>query len=152
MDDLEKRKIYNLIQLALQAFQSNKYQINSYTPYYGENGTSGIKFSVKVNETELAFFAGFSTDKKYENQLLFGVLKSDCNEKVSKLKHLDDDENGNKIQEKIKIDTRFTSLEENSQKEKISKWLNEQIRTFLSMYSLFNGSLKKSELMSNVVD
>ena len=75
MDDLEKRKIYNLIQLALQAFQSNKYQINSYTPYYGENGTSGIKFSVKVNETELAFFAGFSTDKKYENQLLFGVLK-----------------------------------------------------------------------------
>ena len=83
-------------------------------------------------------------DKKYENQLLFGVLKSDCNEKVSKLKHLDDDENGNKIQEKIKIDTRFTSLEENSQKEKISKWLNEQIRTFLSMYSLFNGSLKKS--------
>ncbi|WP_169309739.1 TM2 domain-containing protein [Treponema succinifaciens] len=144
MDDLEKRKIYNLIQLALQAFQSNKYQINSYTPYYGENGTSGIKFSVKVNETELAFFAGFSTDKKYENQLLFGVLKSDCNEKVSKLKHLDDDENGNKIQEKIKIDTRFTSLEENSQKEKISKWLNEQIRTFLSMYSLFNGSLKKS--------
>ena len=27
MDDLEKRKIYNLIQLALQAFQSNKYQI-----------------------------------------------------------------------------------------------------------------------------
>ena len=144
MDDLEKRKIYNLIQLALQAFQSNKYQINSYTPYYAENGTSGIKFSVKVNETELAFFAGFSTDKKYENQLLFGVLKSDCNEKVSKLKHLDDDENGNKIQEKIKIDTRFTSLEENSQKEKISKWLNEQIRTFLSMYSLFNGSLKKS--------
>ena len=120
------------------------YQINSYTPYYAVNRTSGIKFSVKVNETELAFFAGFSTDKKYENQLLFGVLKSDCNEKVSKLKHLDDDENGNKIQEKIKIDTRFTSLEENSQKEKISKWLNEQIRTFLSMYSLFNGSLKKS--------
>ena len=144
MDDLEKRKIYNLIQLALQAFQSNKYQINSYTPYYAVNGTSGIKFSVKVNETELAFFAGFSTDKKYENQLLFGVLKSDCNEKVSKLNHLDDDENGNKIQEKIKIDTKFTSLEENSQKEKISKWLNEQIRTFLSMYSLFNGSLKKS--------
>lgn len=144
MDDLEKRKIYNFIQLTLQAFQSNKYQINSYTPYYAVNGTSGIKFSVKVNETELAFFAGFSTDKKYENQLLFGVLKSDCNEKVSKLNHLDDDENGNKIQEKIKIDTKFTSLEENSQKEKISKWLNEQIRTFLSMYSLFNGSLKKS--------
>lgn len=144
MDDLEKRKIYNLIQLALQAFQSNKYQINSYTLYYAVNGTSGIKFSVKVNETELAFFAGFSADKKYENQLLFGVLKSDCNEKVSKLNHLDEDENGNKIQEKIKIDTKFTSLEENSQKEKISKWLNEQIRTFLSMYSLFNGSLKKS--------
>ena len=144
MDDLEKRRIYNLIQLALQSLQNDKFQINCYAPYYAVNGTSGIKFSVKVNETELAFFAGFSTDKKYENQLLFGVLKSDCNEKVSKLKHLDDDENGNKIQEKIKIDTRFTSLEENSQKEKISKWLNEQIRTFLSMYSLFNGSLKKS--------
>lgn len=144
MDDLEKRRIYNLIQLALKSLQNDKFQINSYSPYYAVNGTSGIKFSVKINETELAFFAGFSTDKKYENQLLFGVLKSDCNEKVSKLNHLDDDENENKIQEKIKIDTKFTSLEENSKKEKISKWLNEQIRTFLSMYSLFNGSLKKS--------
>jgi len=40
MDDLEKRKIYNLIQLALQAFQSNEYQINSYTPYYAVNGNT----------------------------------------------------------------------------------------------------------------
>ncbi len=144
MDDLEKRKIYNLIQLALHSFQSDKFQITSYSPYYAVDGTSGIKLSIKVNETGFAFFSGFSTDKKYENQLLFGVLKSECNEKVAKLNHLDDDENGNKIQEKIKIDTKFTSLEENSQKEKISKWLNEQIRTFLSMYSLFNGSLKKS--------
>ena len=144
MDDLEKRKIYNLIQLSLRPFQSDKFQINSYSPYYAVDGTSGIKFSVKINETELAFFAGFSTDKKYEEQLLFGVLKSECNEKIVKLNHLDDDENGNKIQEKIKINEKFTFIDENSQKEKISKWLNEQIRTFLSMYSLFNGSLKKS--------
>ena len=144
MDDLEKRKIYNLIQLSLRSFQSDKFQINSYSPYYAVDGTSGIKFSVKINETELAFFAGFSTDKKYEEQLLFGVLKSECNEKIVKLNHLDDDENGNKIQEKIKINEKFTFIDENSQKEKISKWLNEQIRTFLSMYSLFNGSLKKS--------
>ena len=74
MDDLEKRKIYNFIQLALQSFQSNKFQINTYSPYYAVNGTSGIKFSVKVNETDLAFFAGFSTDKKYEGKLLFGIL------------------------------------------------------------------------------
>lgn len=144
MDDLEKRRIYNLIQLALQSLQNDKFQINCYAPYYAVNGTSGIKFSVKVNETELAFFAGFSTDKKYENQLLFGVLKSECDEKIEKLNHLDDDGNGNKIQEKFKIDEKFLATDEEVQKAKISKWLNEQIRTFLSMYSLFNGSLKKS--------
>ncbi|MDD7126063.1 hypothetical protein [Treponema porcinum] len=37
MDDLEKRKIYNLIQLALQAFQSNKYQIME------RSGVGGVK-------------------------------------------------------------------------------------------------------------
>ena len=142
MDDLEKRKIYNFIQLALQSFQSNKFQINTYSPYYAVNGTSGIKFSVKLNETDLAFFAGFSTDKKYEGKLLFGILKSESNEKIKKL-NLDEDENGNKIQEKFKIDEKFLTANEETQKEKISKWLNEQIKVILFLNKIVNVSYEK---------
>lgn len=110
MDDLEKRKIYNLIQLALQSIKNNKFQIVSYSPYYVVDGTSGVKFTVQKGDFELTFFAGFSTDKKYSEKLLFGILKSESNDKIEKL-NLDKDGNGNNIQEKFSLDEKFLAFD-----------------------------------------
>ena len=93
----------------------------------------------------MSFFVGFSTDKKYEDILLFGILKSESNEKIEKL-NLDEDINGNKIQEKISINEKFLSLDESEQKSKISKWLNEQIRTIFALYTMWNGRPKAEYL------
>lgn len=141
MEDLEKKRIYGLVQLSLKTLETNKFQVTSFSPYYAVDGTSGIRFTVKTNSHELTFFVGFSTDKKYEDILLFGILKSESNEKIEKL-NLDEDINGNKIQEKININEKFLSLDESEQKSKISKWLNEQIRTIFALYTMWNGRPK----------
>lgn len=141
MEDLEKKRIYGLVQLSLKTLETNKFQVTSFSPYYAVDGTSGIRFTAKTNSHELPFFVGFSTDKKYEDKLLFGILKSESNEKIEKL-NLDEDINGNKIQEKISINEKFLSLDESEQKSKISKWLNEQIRTIFALYTMWNGRPK----------
>ena len=141
MEDLEKKRIYGLVQLSLKTLETNKFQVTSFSPYYAVDGTSGIRFTAKTNSHELPFFVGFSTDKKYEDKLLFGILKSESNEKIEKL-NLDGDINGNKIQEKISINEKFLSLDESEQKSKISKWLNEQIRTIFALYTMWNGRPK----------
>ena len=141
MEDSEKKRIYGLVQLSLKTLKKNKFQIISFSPYYVVDGTSGIRFTAKTNFHELPFFVGFSTDKKYEEKLLFGILKSESNEKIEKL-NLDEDINGNKIQEKISINEKFLSLDESEQKSKISKWLNEQIRTIFALYTMWNGRPK----------
>ena len=144
MEDLEKKRIYGLVQLSLKTLEANKFQVTSFSPYYAVDGTSGIRFTVKTNSHELSFFVGFSTNKKYEDILLFGILKSESNEKIEKL-NLDEDINGNKIQEKISINEKFFSLDESEQKSKISKWLNEQIRTIFALYTMWNGRPKAEE-------
>lgn len=141
MEDSEKKRIYGLIQLSLKTLETTKFQITSYSAYYAVDGTSGIRFTAKTNFHELSFFVGFSTDKKYEEKLLFGILKSESNEKIEKL-NLDEDINGNKIQEKISINEKFLSLDEAEQKSKISKWLNEQIQTIFALYTMWNGRPK----------
>lgn len=141
MEDSEKKRIYGLIQLSLKTLDTNKFQIISFAPYYAVDGTSGIRFTAKTNFHELSFFVGFSTDKKYEDKLLFGILKSESNENIEKL-NLDEDINGNKIQEKISINEKFLSLDESEQKSKISKWLNEQIQTIFALYTMWNGRQK----------
>ena len=92
MEDLENKRIYGLVQLSLKTLETNKFQITSFSPYYAVDGTSGIRFTVKTNSHELSFFVGFSTDKKYEDILLFGILKSESNEKIEKI-NLDEDIN-----------------------------------------------------------
>ena len=139
MKDLDKRKVYALIQKSLQEFSNEKFQIVSFAPYYVIDGTSGVKFTVKKGDVELNFFAGFSSDKKYSEKLLFGILKSESNEKIEKL-NLNKDENGNNIQEKFSIDKKFLSADEDSQKQKLTKWLSEQILTVFSLYGMFNFS------------
>ena len=139
MKDLDKRKVYALIQKSLQEFSNEKFQIVSFAPYYVIDGTSGVKFTVKKGDVELNFFAGFSSDKKYSEKLLFGILKSESNEKIEKL-NLNKDENGNNIQEKLSIDEKFLSADEDSQKQKLTKWLSKQILTVFSLYGMFNFS------------
>lgn len=139
MDDSGKRKIYEAIQKSLSSLSNEKIKIVSYSPYYAVNGTSGIKFFAKNGESELPFFAGFSSDKKYSEKLLFGILKSESNEKIGKL-NLDKDENGNDIQGKFSIDEKFLSADEDTQKSKLTKWLSEQITTVFSLYGVYNFS------------
>lgn len=64
MEDLEKKRIYGLVQLSLKTLEANKFQVTSFSPYYAVDGTSGIRFTAKTNSHELPFFVGFSTDKK----------------------------------------------------------------------------------------
>ncbi len=146
MDDLEKRKIYNLIQLALQSIKNNKFQIVSYSPYYVVDGTSGVKFTVQKGDFELTFFAGFSTDKKYSEKLLFGILKSESNDKIEKL-NLDKDGNGNNIQEKFSLDEKFLAFDNEIKKAKLSKWLSEQITTVFVLYRMWNKLPKKNKTL-----
>ena len=113
MEDLDKRKVYALIQQSIQKVSNEKTQIVSFAPYYVVDGTSGVKFTAKKGDIELNFFAGFSSDKKYSEKLLIGILKSESNEKIEKL-NLDKDENGNNIQEKFSIDEKFLSADEDS--------------------------------------
>lgn len=141
MEDSEKKRIYGLVQLGLKTLDTNKFQVTSFSPYYAVDGTSGIRFTAKTDSHELPFFVGFSTDKKYEEKLLFGILKSESNEKIEKL-NLDEDINGNKIQEKISINEKFLLLDESEQKSKISKWINEQVRTIFALYTMWNGRPK----------
>lgn len=151
MGDSEKRKIYGAIQKSLSSISNDKIKIVSYSPYYAVNGTSGIKFLAKIGENELSFFAGFSSDKKYSEKLLFGILKSESNEKIEKL-NLDKDENGNNIQEKFLIDEKFLSSDEGTQKSKLAKWLSEQITVIFMFYNMKNkNSSKKVNEKSPVV-
>lgn len=142
MDDLNKRNIYLTIQQSLSAISNDKIKIVSFSPYYVVDGTSGIKILAKMGENELSFFAGFSTDKKYSDKLLFGILKSERSKKIDSLKNLDEDGNGNKIQEVLKIDDKFLKYDEDVQKSKIEKWLCEQIRTIFILTKLFSPSYK----------
>ena len=144
MEDLDKRKVYALIQKSLQEVSNEKTQIVSFAPYYVIDGTSGVKFTVKKRDVELNFFAGFSTDKKYSEKLLFGILKSESNEKIEKL-NLDKDENGNNIQGKFSIDEKFLSADEDTQKSKLTKWLSEQITTVFVLYKMWNKSPRNSK-------
>ena len=144
MEDLDKRKVYALIQQSIQKVSNEKTQIVSFAPYYVVDGTSGVKFNAKKGDVELNFFAGFSSDKKYSEKLLFGILKSESNEKIEKL-NLDKDENGNNIQEKFSIDEKFLSANEEIQKSKLIKWLSEQITTVFVLYKMWNKSPRKSK-------
>lgn len=139
MEDLDKRKVYALIQQSIQKVSNEKIQIVSFAQYYVVDGTSGVKFTAKKGDVELKFFAGFSSDKKYSEKLLFGILKSESNENIEKLK-LDKDENGNNIQEKFSIDEKFLSADEEIRKSKLTKWLSDQITTVFSLYGVYNFS------------
>ena len=142
MTDFDKRNIYLIIQQSLSAISDKRIEIVSCTPYYAIDGTSGIKFLAKMGENVLPFFAGFSTGKKYTGKLLFGILKSERSEKIDKLKNFDEDENGNKIQEKFKINDTFLNYDVSVQKSKIGKWLSEQIQTVFILAKLFAPSYK----------
>ena len=144
MEDFEKRKVYNLIQESLKDISAPKIQIASFSPYYAVDGTSGIKFTVKKGGLDLPFFAGFSSDKKYSEKLLIGILKSESDEKVEKL-NLDKDENGNNIQEKFPIDEKFLSNNADIQKSKLTKWLSEQITVIFILYNMKNKIRTKKE-------
>lgn len=143
MNDSKKKSINILIQKALQTIPNDKLEITSFSPYYSINSTSGIRFSVKSKDSDFHFFTGFSSDSKYADKLLIGILKSESNEQILKL-NLDKDENGNSIQEKLIVDDKFLSLDETSQIQKLSKWLYEQSKTVLLLLGIKNAFNKKT--------
>ena len=93
-------------------------------------------------------FFGFSTDKKYIDYVVFGVLKSERNENID-LISVDEDSSKNIIQDKFKFDKKFLSKEESAQIKKLSKWLNNEIKGFFIVFKMFNKKLFENEIQTS---
>ena len=144
MNDSDKSILFHIMQNAVPAASNEKISIESCSPYRVVDGTSGIKFTAKKSDISISFFIGFTNDSKYSDSLVFGILKSETDETIIKL-NLDEDSNGNKIQERFKVDQKFLSNDDNFQTSKLSKWLNEQITVVFMLYNMKNKRQSKSE-------
>ena len=135
--------IYSIIQKSVEAIPGNKLNIISSSTFYSNNGISGIKISIEYKKVIYPLFAGFSNESKYSGKLLFGVLKSDTTNGLSYLEY-DKDENGNLIQDSLKIKDKFFKLNEDAQIKKLSKWLYEESKAFAIGNSLINRKAKET--------
>ena len=146
MNNSDKSLLFHIMQNVVSSVSSDKFIIDTFCSYFSINGTSGIKFVAKNKYTAIPFFIGFTDDFKYTDSLVFGILKSEADEIIIKL-NLDEDSNGNKIQEKFKVDQKFLSNDDNSQTSKLSKWLSEQITVVFMLYNIKNRRQSKNLLL-----
>lgn len=150
MNDYDKSSLFHIMQNVVSSVSSDKFIIDTFCSYFNIDGTSGIKFIAKNKYTTIPFFIGFTNDSKYSDSLVFGILKSEADEIIIKL-NLDEDSNGNKIQEKFKVDQKFLSNDDNSQTSKLSKWLSEQITVVFMLYNIKNRRQSKNHVEKSPV-
>ena len=143
MDNSQQTKLCDSLNGIIGAVSDKKVTVDSANAYES-NGIKGIRFIAKIKEQDFPFFVGFLADSKYSEHLVFGVLKTDVTDGINRLGNLDDDADGNKIQEKYRLNEKFFAKDAESQKTVLSKWINEQIQAFAILYRMKNGSPSKS--------
>ena len=145
---MNNTEIFNSLQNAVADAENDKIAISNISSYTSINDTCGIKFSATKSGVTIPFFFGFSTDKKYLDYVVLGILNSDRNENINKIS-LDEDNSKNLIQDKFKFNKKFLSKEESSQIKKLSKWLNDEINVFFMLFKMFNKKLFETEVETN---
>jgi len=116
---MNNTEIFNVLQNAISGATDETISISNISSFTSINNTCGIKFSATKSGVTVPFFFGFSTDKKYLDYIVFGILNSDRNENIDKIS-LDEDSSKNLIQDKFKF-KKILSKEESVQKKKIIK-------------------------------
>ncbi len=145
---MNNTELFNVLQNAVSDAANDKISISNITSYTSINNTFGIKFSATKSGVTVPFFFGFSTDKKYLDYVVFGILNSERNENIDKIS-LDEDINKNLIQDKFRF-KKILSKEESVQIKKLSKWLDDEINGFFVLFKMFNKKLFETEVETNV--
>ena len=141
---MNNTELFNVLQNAVSDAANDKISISNISSYTSNNNTCGIKFLATKSGVPIPFFFGFSTDKKYLDYVVFGILNSDRNENIDKIS-LDEDNSKNLIQDKFKF-KKILSKEESVQIKKLSKWLNDEIKGFFILFKMFNKELFENEI------
>lgn len=138
MNNQAKGIIIDIISKYVKSFTNEEIQITSSSHFYAIDGITGIKFSACC-KTEILFFIGFSSEQKYSDYLLFGVLKSERNGNIKKhwCKY---DKNGNLLWEKLKINDKFIEKDLELKNKSLEKWVNSTIESFFTIYNFLNYS------------
>ncbi|MBB5217960.1 Zn finger protein HypA/HybF involved in hydrogenase expression [Treponema rectale] len=141
---MNNTEIFNVLQNAISGATDKTISISNISSYTSINNTCGIKFSATKSGVTVPFFFGFSTDKKYLDYIVFGILNSDRNKNIDKIS-LDEDSSKNLIQDKFKF-KKILSKEESVQIKKLSKWLRDEIKGYFILFKMFNKKLFENEI------
>ena len=74
---MNNTELFNVLQNAVSDAANDKISISNITSYTSINNTFGIKFSATKSGVTVPFFFSFSTDKKYLDYVVFGILNSE---------------------------------------------------------------------------
>ena len=131
MTSQQQTDILNSVQEIVRAISDWKIKVLS-TTQYSDSNVTGIKIDAWVRGIQYPFFVGFSSDEKFSDRLVFGVLSQDRDEYINKIK-MTDDKFGNGIKKSYKFSERFFRKKSNEQKEFIKDWVF--IYTWMDIFS-----------------